>query len=119
MNYKDNDMYKAFRLKLKQLEREAQGQNHDHTISKLGMFAEDAFSEQQATLDRLERENDELLLLLRKSLSASKNFLQKYPDRVTVMGVGTKNVYASDLNELWQAILDTDKQAATVRMVKK
>ena len=67
MDYKDNDLYKAFRLKLSQLERELSGRGHDHTLSKLGMFAEDAFSEQQATLDRLEQEKEELVGLIMTS----------------------------------------------------
>lgn len=58
MSYKDSADYKAFRLKLDYLKKELSGQ-YDHALSKLGMFAEDAFSTQQATIDRLQRENSE------------------------------------------------------------
>jgi cytochrome b561 len=64
MHYKQNDMYKAFQLKLHSLAITLSGQGHSHTLSKIQMFSEDAFSEQQATIDRLEKEKHELIELI-------------------------------------------------------
>jgi len=59
--YKDNAMYKAFLLKLDYMKRKLSGQmGYEHALSKLGMFAQDAFDEQQATIDRLKKEGEEL-----------------------------------------------------------
>lgn len=66
MNYKDNDLYRAYRLKLQYLQTLLAGKA-GHAISKLGMFAEDAFSEQQEAIDRLERENADLIALIMTS----------------------------------------------------
>lgn len=52
MSYKNSDMYKAFILKLDGLKDRLSGQE-DHALSKLGMFANDAFDEQQAEIEAL------------------------------------------------------------------
>lgn len=67
MSYQDNEMYKAFKLKMDMLRSVFTSGESAHDLSKADMFARDAFDEQQAIIDRLEKENAEMLDFLLNS----------------------------------------------------